>query len=303
MWTRKQPENQIYGIVLQEFFRRNYFSRYPFFRTIPVFLFKPDKLTTHYVQGKYNHYVAPVRLYLVLSFVYFLIFSSLVISQQPSAWSSSGGNISKNAQDSAEVATTSEDYQTRDNLKTTGEAFFLMGINLDELYKLSNQKDIKEDAVLDSLKIEKTFARRVFVRQALRVNRASPKDVNKAVLANLPLMMFFLLPVFAFVLKLLYIRRKKLLIEHLIFMMHFHAFYFLIFSIFAFIIYFSVSENETFFIVGFLVLLLYSYKSFRNVYQQNRFKTLLKLFLFGLIYPIILSLGLIMAAIGSLVFF
>ncbi len=180
---------------------------------------------------------------------------------------------------------------------------FFIGINLNQLYKLSKQEDIKEDAVLDSLKIEKTFARRVFVRQALKINRASPKDVNKAILSNLPLMMFFLLPLFALLLKFLYLRRKKLLIEHLIFMMHFHAFYFLIFSIFALMLYFSVSENEVLFIIGFLILLLYSYKSFRNVYQQNRFKTVLKLFLFGLIYPIVLSLGLVIAAIGSLLFF
>lgn len=274
-----------------------------FLRTVPAFLFKPGKLTTAYIQGKYNYYVAPVRLYLVLSFIYFLIFSWLIISKQPTSWYSDG---KKANQAPAPVADTTSNHQkTKPEIKNEyqDEKALFMNIDLNKLYKLAQLEDITEEMILDSLQVEKTFLKRVFIRQVLKINKASPRDISKAILANLPLMMFFLLPVFALLLKLLYIRRKKLLVEHLIFMMHFHAFYFFIFSILTIFLYFSVLADSTLLFSSFGILLLYSYKSFRNVYHQNRFKTILKLFFFVMTYPVILALGLLAAAVVSLIFF
>jgi hypothetical protein len=48
---------------------------------------------------------------------------------------------------------------------------------------------------------------------------------------RLPKVMFFLLPIVAIILKLLYVRSDRLLIEHFIFSLHLHSFLFLILSL------------------------------------------------------------------------
>jgi hypothetical protein len=50
-------------------------------------------------------------------------------------------------------------------------------------------------------------------------------------------------------------------------------------------------------------LLIYTFKSFRKVYRQNRFKTTLKVFLLALIYSIVLCVGLTVVLAVSLLWF
>ena len=58
--------------------------------------------------------------------------------------------------------------------------------------------------------------------------KQSPQAFVSALLGDIPKMMFFLLPLFAVSLKLLYLRTKRLYVEHLIFLLHVHAFAFLL---------------------------------------------------------------------------
>lgn len=59
---------------------------------------------------------------------------------------------------------------------------------------------------------------------------ADEKRFGEEVAANLPRAFFLLLPVFALLLKLLYWRRRRLYLDHLIFALHYHAFAFVIFT-------------------------------------------------------------------------
>jgi Protein of unknown function (DUF3667) len=57
---------------------------------------------------------------------------------------------------------------------------------------------------------------------------ADPKRFGQALTANLQRALFLLLPVFALLLKLLYLRRGILYLDHLVFALHFHAFAFVV---------------------------------------------------------------------------
>ena len=46
-------------------------------RTIPALLFIPGRVTRHYLDGKRQRYVPPFRLYLLASFIFFLVLFSL----------------------------------------------------------------------------------------------------------------------------------------------------------------------------------------------------------------------------------
>ncbi len=55
----------------------------------------------------------------------------------------------------------------------------------------------------------------------------SPEDFLQQAIGNLPVAMFFLLPVFAAILALCHLRRRRFYVEHLVFGMHIHSFAFL----------------------------------------------------------------------------
>jgi Protein of unknown function (DUF3667) len=66
--------------------------------------------------------------------------------------------------------------------------------------------------------------------------QAHPRQFVEAIAANLPRAFFLLLPVFALLIRLFYIRQDRLYVDHLIFALHFHAFGFMALSLNALVI-------------------------------------------------------------------
>ncbi len=111
-----------------------------------------------------------------------------------------------------------------------------------------------------------------------------PQAFVSALLGDIPRMMFFLLPLFAVSLKLLYLRRKRLYVEHLVFLLHVHAFAFLILTPLL-----LVPPLWRGLFVG-LALPVYVALAPRAVYKQGWPKTLTKFALLGLGYVFLLAL-------------
>ena len=64
-----------FGILVRDFFQ-NYFSLdSKFSNSLLPFFFQPGYLTKKYIQGKRVSFVHPVRLYLILSLIFFFVFS------------------------------------------------------------------------------------------------------------------------------------------------------------------------------------------------------------------------------------
>ena len=121
------------------------------------------------------------------------------------------------------------------------------------------------------------------------------------VLGNLPLMMFILIPLFAAVLKLIYVRRKHLYIKHVVHALHIHSFAYLVYGLgllimFKLITYEGMGEEQadawrTILGISFFVITsTYAYISFLKVYKQGWFKTLIKFNIVGFIYAFFLQL-------------
>ena len=116
-------------------------------------------------------------------------------------------------------------------------------------------------------------------------------------MSNLPYMMFACIPLFAFVLKLLYIRRRIFYIDHLVYALHIHSFAYIAVML---IILITVGLNRTIpgIFAGWIIAALWFtfavqvFLSIRRVYRQGWFFTVFKFFLGGLAYLIVLSLAL-----------
>ena len=120
--------------------------------------------------------------------------------------------------------------------------------------------------------------------------------------SNLSTMMLFCVPLFAFILKILYVRQKRFYIEHLVYALNIHAFFYISVILVVLI---SIGLNS--WIPGtpqvlltlLLCLLVFMqiFISIRRVYRQGWFMTTFKFAFGGLIYLFVIAL-----AIGTTAF-
>ena len=110
--------------------------------------------------------------------------------------------------------------------------------------------------------------------------------IGEGIAHNIPRAMFVFLPLLALCMKLMYWRPKRYYVEHLLFMVHNHAFVFLATALailigmipyvgdYAWPLYWGV----------FLYMAWYIYRAMRNVYGQGRGLTILKYLVLGCLY-------------------
>ncbi|MBL7793665.1 MAG: hypothetical protein JNK77_15160, partial [Saprospiraceae bacterium] len=150
---------------------------------------------------------------------------------------------------------------------------------------------LTEEEVLDKYKFT-GFWTRMQVKQNLRAYK-HPDTLASYVLSKLIWMVLLMMPALSFILKLLYIRRKRYFVEHLVFSFHFHAFAFLLMSAY-YIFIANVAESETTSTLQTIILsvvpvflLLYLLLAMRRVYQQGWIKTFIKMYILNVAYLII----------------
>jgi hypothetical protein len=140
------------------------------------------------------------------------------------------------------------------------------------------------------------------LRQACRKIVSDSQGFGRAMFNNVPKMMFIFLPLIAAVMYLLYLGSGRYYVEHLLFVVHFHAFFFLaglailLLQIGARLAgdtglsgVLTAAENAL--IVAVVIYLpVYLYRAMRRVYGQGRVVTLAKYFSLGVAYVVFLSL-------------
>jgi hypothetical protein len=115
--------------------------------------------------------------------------------------------------------------------------------------------------------------------------------------SNLPYMMLCCIPLFALVLKVLYVRKHIFYIDHLVYALHIHSFAYLAIMLIVLItLGLNRSIHGTF--AGWITAALWItfatqiFLSIRRVYRQSWFFTVFKFFLGGFVYLIVLSVAL-----------
>ncbi len=117
------------------------------------------------------------------------------------------------------------------------------------------------------------------------------ESFGKAMLDNLPAMMFLFLPLLALALKVLYVGSGRYYVEHLLFTVHYHAFFFLIVTLTIFV---HASEELLHLpdwllgiftaVVVLYIQPVYLYKALRRVYQQGHIATFIRWALLSVAY-------------------
>ncbi|PQJ75908.1 hypothetical protein [Polaribacter gangjinensis] len=190
--------------------------------------------------------------------------------------------------------------------KPTNEAAIRLNLNgIEKIERinlfLEKHPDIKMDAALDSLKLEKNFTNRFLYTRAetllkISKNKDSQRQFVSQLLSYGSIALFIMLPFFTLFLKFFYIRRRFTYVDHLIFVFHSQTVFFMIFSIVFILKLFNFQPQVWIFLVLFLIYLLIAMKKF---YQQSNSKTFLKFLLVNLSFSVVASIGMVILSIVS----
>jgi hypothetical protein len=140
--------------------------------------------------------------------------------------------------------------------------------------------------------------------QIRRLGAMQPRQAVETLVGTffnyVPTMMFILLPVFAAVLKLLYIRRGRYYAEHFVFLLHVHSFVFLLLTVMLLLRELVAGWLE-FILAG--CILVYIYLALWRVYGQGWLKTFVKYWTLGWAYFWILIATMPLAFLATLLLF
>lgn len=245
-------------------------------RTIGALFFRPGRLTRDYMDGRIARYIPPFRLYLVGSLVFFLILS---FDLRYASGDAKGVRIATDSTATADSARHDSAMAARDSVR--GDS-----ARRDWLSDVKFRSSIPQ---VDSIANER-------LRELGRMEpEAALKRVGGQFLEYIPQTMFLVMPFFAGLLKLLYLRRKRLYVEHFVFALHLHAFTFLTFAVTILV------PGPAIEVVGLCWILLYTYLAMYRVYGQGWFRTAVKYFALGFCYFILLTFALVLTLLAALV--
>ena len=241
-------------------------------RSLRLLFTKPGFLTNEYVQGRRVTYLPPVRIYLVASVVFFVIFSLKTIIPDV-----------KNNQFLKEYQETGGIEESINQVIGKPAAS-----NDESLIALEDIGIVAIDPDSSESSMTVTVGNQPFELQE--------GDLLSNFTDNFAKMMFLLLPVAALQLKMLYWRRKKLYIEHLVFSLHVHAF------IFSLLILTIILDYKLIMWLVILSSLLYLYIAMKQFYEQSYSKTATKMVLLLLSYGVttilVMTLTMVVTAVG-----
>ena len=120
-------------------------------------------------------------------------------------------------------------------------------------------------------------------------------DLKRGMIANVPYVLFLMLPLFAALTKLLYFRRGLYYGEHVVYALHIHAFTF-----FGLLISALVPDFLTGWIVG--LIAIYYLVAMKRYFAGGWFMTIFRYGVIATVYPVLLSFAAMLIMIGVLIF-
>ena len=262
-----------------------------FFRTMKYLLLKPGFMAQEHLRGRRMDYLHPIRLYIFTSAFFFLFFFMLSPGKVDV-------NIEKKLSDTARI--TQSDSVSAEILKLDKD--FSSIKEYDSIQqRLPTEKQ-------DGYIISKLQRQNLILKEKYPSRRDLMNKVFEVFTHQFPKMLFVSLPLFSFLLFLLYARKKSYYyVDHVVFTLHFYSTVFILIFLAMCLnmlldwtglyeIHYNEGKNYLNGAIGSgylsLIIGFYWYRSLRNFYGQSRRKTILKfglqlfinLFLFSILF-------------------
>ncbi|MFM1874404.1 MAG: hypothetical protein RL266_141 [Bacteroidota bacterium] len=265
-----------FGELIKEFVSDNFNFDTRLAVTLRHLLLKPGFLAQEFALGKRASYVPPIRLYLFISFVYFLLASLNLEERFGTAPSESAIQLNSVA------------YQDD-------------GQNASNVWTVDAHNDAQVDSVLNDMGLAESKVADHLVRQFSRLVSPDSDEHEKfreEFYRNLSLSMFLLMPVFALLLWLFWPRPKPYYIDALIFSIHLHSFNFILLITKLLIGLFVLSDWVD--LAFLMVVFTYLTVGLKRVMDISMRKAVGKTIGLSLTYALIVSLSMITIGLASI---
>lgn len=298
-----------------------------FFRTVLPLIFQPGKLTKSYNEGKQRSQFHPIRLYLFSSFVYFFLFFYFANKEDNFEYQNNRNRVAFIV-DSA-TNTIRKDSMVNESINESGQpdkANILAGAILpdsnnkrkESLRDSAAQFTFTVTSYIDSLLQKKTtpegylkqqklfsedkkdgYLKRIFTIKILKINLKGEEGkkeffnkLTETFLHNIPKVLFFLLPLFAFFLKMLYFRKKQFYyVDHAVFSLHYFSMIFILLILSNYILD-AIFGTGIFTFLAFVWMSAYMLIAMKRLYGERWRRTIFKFISLGflMIFAILIAL-------------
>ena len=314
------PHETFWHMVKHFFYDITHFDS-KFFDSLKFLVLRPGFLSIEYMKGRRNTFLNPIKMYVFTSAVFFLVFFSLFTVDE-SAFRSNDKNenafdkfkfekdkMLKSAHSKEDSLLVENFYKVFDSdtsarnaarqARKTGVFNFTYNDSLNKYSSVADYDSLQR--VLPKSQQDGWFLRLVN-RKSISLNvkyegrgATIGTQILQKFMKSFPYILFVSLPLYAFFLKLLYIRNKKFYFaDHGIFLVHIYIFTFILMLFFFGLI--ELPDRKGFGWVGWVQAALiiygiwYVFRAMRNFYLQGFGKTFLKFILFNILCFISINL-------------
>lgn len=323
------PNQPIKHLIL-EFFESLFHFDTKVFLSLKYLFLKPGQMTREFLDNKRARFVPPMRLYIFISFIFFLLVGKTVQNEDKAIIQinqpTKDGRIHISApgdqqheeedpdltskQDSIVRDSSLKEEETMPKESAEDDLDTLDFWTLNYPYRNSELQQFKgrelDHLLLDSLLLSNGQEISFFNRQVLKNfirgklgDRSFDQNVRKGFIKYISILMFVLMPVFAFILYLLHIRSGRNYYEYLIYSVHIHTALFTFLSCVMLLgLFMETNLPLKLVMIG---MLIYFVVSLKFSFGQSYGKVILKSIIIGFSYLLTLAVCLVIAlGLGAL---
>ncbi len=287
----------------------------------------PGFLSKQFMSGKRKSYLNPIRMFLITLIIHLAVLSNLIpieeVNRASATYLESIGQRKLQTKylsnkDSIASIMNGCDIDTLETIifndldleqdsiqvfEPEGDSNLKIFVELSKKFKFDrgDMYTMPTDEFLETYKAD-TYLERVAMTQMLRAVR-DPSGAIRFGIGNILWSVLFSIIITGLFMKLLYIRRKRYYVEHLIVLFNIHSLAFLLATVAFYIsatFYAWESSIDDF---VFLIIALFFFLTMKYYYEQGWFKSFTKFFIVSWVYFFLLILMILLVTIVSLFFF
>ncbi|TPG64442.1 DUF3667 domain-containing protein [Hymenobacter nivis] len=335
---QNHPVEISFGHVVEEFLEGIFHFDGKVFRTAGLLLFRPGELTRRFLSGQRVPYVPPIRLYVFISFVFFLLLGTWLGHEEPAEGPKAKHSIKVDALggmkldlgvDSSQL-TAKQKVQLRQSLDSVNRAIATaispaapgvaqvikkvgrgpgvekLGNSGGSLKSIADHlpvdpTDAQVDSVLRKNGDKPDYFHRLVVRRAARWVHSSREEVVHQALRGGSILLFLLMPLAALLLKGAYFRQHRYYISHLVFTIHVQCFLFILIALLIGLDKLNAPDwlNNLLSVAS----IVYFVVALHTFYQQSWGKTVAKSLLLGVAYSCVLVVVVLLVGLAGAALF
>ena len=259
------------------------------FRTLKLLIVRPGELSAEFSRNRRASYSSPVRLYLFFSLLFFFVLSVTT----PTVKNGEEDPVVRVHTDKAKpvdftALNAALSPQRRQKVDEILSRDILPG-SAPIAYVLARWADHRQEALTD--------VERFYLSQGVDWLH-NPWLAGERLENNLPITMFFMLPVFALLLALFYRKKRRFYVEHFVFSIHVHVAAFAVFTVMVFVP--DAMIGGILDQILLLALAVYNFVALQRYYGDGPFLTFLKWGFLTTIYAIMLIPGFLLTVFVTL---